>query len=680
MRHPSFSVVTFTVCLLATAGAIVAVTRRYIPRPAENAMGSAREDFLNQARYQRIPWRELNANALSEARRTNRPILLVIGIPESALARRIDREAFGDSELAAYVARNFVAVRVDGQHQSEWPAALLPITRLRMRFMPEFQAWVLDSQGRTFDLIAVQQGRPPLRRETVFAALRRAVERHAQGFPPDQAPGLAQSLDLEGLMSASGPPLPDFQRYTEAMVGRVDANDGLAETAGFQPLQPNLYRYLGDVGRRFEMRRSLDRICLSPMMDVVGGGFYRLAAAPDLLRTTFDKQTVSNAEMAAALAHAAAIFGDEGYAEAARLALRALDEDVGLDRGIAAGIIGDEDRAMRSRTDSLSLAFVREQFDAEERGFLLNDLNVGRSDNRQRVPYVTDLRRLFDPRMPRIRERLRELRPVNPDAVIRSRLLHIEAYAVARMFEAARILGDQHSLARAEARRIALEDFRDGAILRNDADQPGEAANFLGYLAFADAMLHSYLATGNAVDFELGMATLRQARELYRLEDTELYAVANRPSERLTLVDARAPQIADDSHESATATFIRLAHAYGRLSEDPIWTGYAFRAMEQVTAAIAGLPSPKLAGYYRASASLRDGRIFATVGADAVELASRLAKRQPSRIVAPAVGPALASLKGRAPGIYVIEGGRASGPYTFDEASRRFGIHLESGS
>ncbi|HEY0867856.1 MAG TPA: DUF255 domain-containing protein, partial [Fimbriimonas sp.] len=153
MRKPSFKVVTNVVILLTILGVLTKNLQPYIRRQPRNALANEKEAFLRQAAFQSIQWKRNSSSAFSQARHEGKPILFLIGAPWSTLARRVDQRVFRDPDVARFLNRNYICIRVDASEDRKWLSAFLPYSRMTHGLAPGFQAWILDPQARLIDLI-----------------------------------------------------------------------------------------------------------------------------------------------------------------------------------------------------------------------------------------------------------------------------------------------------------------------------------------------------------------------------------------------------------------------------------------------------------------------------------------------------------------------------------------------
>jgi hypothetical protein len=214
------------------------------------------------------------------------------------------------------------------------------------------------------------------------------------------------------------------------------------------------------------------------------------------------------------------------------------------------------------------------------------------------------------------------------------------------------------------------------------------APEFLGdYLAYADAALQDYLATGRVVSLRNGAAVLERALQLFAGETPGAFRAGLQPESGVLPGSVSAPEILDSSRESLTACLIRLCSAYGRLllshgrEGDPglllLRTAFASTAL---FAAIAEQLGVFAASYVCAAAAVADDAFAVAVGPNARELSDALFRLRPTRLVAPAFGPVRVELQGAAPGLYVIRRGVAAGPMSVEQAAQAMPVAFDVGN
>src|ERR1700731_2927664 len=80
---------------------------------------NAKSEFLRRAAEQPVDWYPFGTEALTRAKQTNKPILVDVGASWCPFCRSMDRDGYNNSEIAEFINRHFVAVRIDYDAQPE---------------------------------------------------------------------------------------------------------------------------------------------------------------------------------------------------------------------------------------------------------------------------------------------------------------------------------------------------------------------------------------------------------------------------------------------------------------------------------------------------------------------------------------------------------------------------------
>jgi uncharacterized protein YyaL (SSP411 family) len=94
-----------------------------------NHLGNASSPYLRQHADNPIDWWEWGAEALAEAERTGRPILLSVGYAACHWCHVMAEESFTDPKVAAVVNAHFVAIKVDREERPDIDQVFLKATQ-----------------------------------------------------------------------------------------------------------------------------------------------------------------------------------------------------------------------------------------------------------------------------------------------------------------------------------------------------------------------------------------------------------------------------------------------------------------------------------------------------------------------------------------------------------------------
>ncbi|RYG31976.1 DUF255 domain-containing protein, partial [bacterium] len=637
--RPAFTVSSGVLTLLAALAVVTVHQRQNIPPRPPNGLAKSTDPFLWQARFSPVDWQVYGDSPFLSARQSGRPILLFIGSPFSAICRSIDK-SLEDETLAAYVQRNFVAIRIDGRLRTEWSTAILPLQQLQEGTLPGAQLWVLDPQGRVVDGV-LQSDRK--RTTDVDGILQGLIEASRKYEGRSEKPTDMQAEERNVLVNGSRASFPNIASYSNAVSTAILDGDGRFPSADQQEPLANLIRFLTVSGQTDALSRFLDRILYSNLSDGLDGGFYRSTRGASLEKNQFDKDTSENAELAAAIAASANLTGREDWRKLARGTFDWIATGCFGESGLSPGRISDAGRNGRSARSSFASYRLRDILTPEQKEFAENEMGLNVGANPQLSPHPIRPSSVLDPRWGEVQSLLRTRTETEP-RLIRQRILSIEAHSSARLLETARLLGDPERLAKALAISETLRDyFENGELLARTGEIRSEPATLHGYLAYSDDGLQDYLATGNVPAFERGLEILSKGLKRFATSSSGVYnSFIPDPAMKLGIRGADVPQIEDAWVESLSARSLRLLHAYGRLLRPKPKGIELERNAEAVLerfADIASLSHVRTAGYFTAAGAIVDEDFAISVGPNALELAQALERRCPARLVAPAFGP-----------------------------------------
>lgn len=680
MYKPSFGVVTSVLTVLCVVAGVAHVLAPHIPPIKPNRMEYENETFLLQGQHESVDWRPLSMESMAAARRAGRPILMVVGTPTSHVGQILDRDAFTDREIASYLRRNYTCLRVDGGANPQWLNAFLPFSRIRVGFQPDLQLWALDPGGTPFDFVGRAQADQQFDEGGIMPALIEIRRKYDGIGSTDRLPGSEmQANDLAMLDNLVGSAVP-FSKYRHSLEGAADSNTGGFSTRGLAGLYPLAWRYFLMAGDLADFNLVVDRTLTSPFVDLLDGGFFHtVGQVADVPWVEFDKTCVENADAMLALAQAEALapnpnrrwFLDETWNF---LATRAWNGE-----SFYFGQTGQEGAKRRSPRYSFAPRRLRDILPDPLRSWATENLGLDVARYPQAAPFP--VQSSLDPAL--LGPTLKALRAAEgpPPDMVEAGLAEASLNCVARAIQTARILGERDRVKTAVGWLEAMEDLRSGDDVMRRLDDPFPKLGYLGdYLAYADARLQDYLATGRVRSLELGLNVMRKARSRFADARPGVWRLTS-SDDPSPLRDVDVPEIVDNLRESCTARVIRLSLAYGRLlgdSDEGLRMRNDAHAAVNLFGAMALEGGPSTAGYFCAAAEAIDEAHAIAIGPKAQALADEMARRVPTRLVAPAFGMVRQDLQSRKPGIYVIRG-KPIGPLTVEKAAAILSPRLDLG-
>lgn len=672
MQKPSFVVVTWvvvTLCFLAFGGRVVS---RYLPGPPTVETQGETVRRLVDREDRRIPWLPLSPEVFAEARSRNVPVLLFVGVPYEATSRRIREALFRSPEEQAMLRRGFVCTYVDADESPDLANAFFPLSRVESGPAMRGRLLVLDGEGRVFSeypVGSIVDPLPSLRRSVASLA---AIAREYAATPPDEADAVEsavrQTREVEALDRLIGRPFdPDASRQALRSTADLRAG-GFRRGSVLEPI-PIAWRAQLLLGEEEVVRTMLDRLLTSPMQNLAGGGLFDVGTF-DGTRAfpTFDQSVARLGDTAVVLASLYRTTGEKGYGAFARDAIEgALRRFRSPEGTLWAGSVGETDGRGRSSLWSFSARSLREKVPDEPiREWMQQRLNLRPGDNPSMNPHLSRVdQRSSLAQLPERLEQLRRAQDVE-EVFAGPGMLDHTGYALARLLEAARLLGDQALIERCMALVFGLEVFRAADDVNHQVlpgiRTPGQLPD---YLAFADAMLHGALATGDPSLFDTGLRVLRRAIFLFGSGNPATYRLVATPS--FGVRGANPPEVLDGRRESATAMLARLAWAYGICANAPDLVKTGTEVSERYSALAAEL-GPYAAGVLAAGALQSDPVWFVVKGPGATDRVRKLEAVRPLRPVAIHNEALFPQLKGRPDGVYRVVGSLVEGPFELDEA------------
>ncbi len=666
MQRPGFGIVTGVVVILAALAFLSRALLGTIPKGPENRLAIEQSDYLQQGAHQAIDWYPLTETPFVEARRKDKPVMFVVGNACSSTGRFLDNVVFPAPELRGYIAQNFICVRVDSLDYPEFANAYLPITRGaandsgRAGIPTDLQVWFLTPAGELFGYTAQTSVLIPFDQSSFLQRLVAAVDQFDRIRKRLSEAGQEQRADIAKVRSEAPGMTPDFAAFGDLLASATGRSGGFPLN-GFQRLWPNAWRYQLLCGRYEEYAQSISRAVHSPLVDVLDGGFFSRSASLDWHGISYDKLAAENAGMLRTLTLGGLLMRDPDQMWLARRTFDSLAGEFVQAGYIAAGRIGDEDSGGRSARSSFSPRRMRELMgDNADREWLHQNFGLRVETNPQMSPILRSiaLAREQPPVFDRYVAALLKSAPAPKFTGLGQ--LDSGGFAVARLLESARLMGDRDRMSRAETLFLQLDGFRTVDDVRHSTSPTARLHGYLGdYLAFADASFQYFLVTGNDLALQNGAAVLKRGLFLYAGKTQGEYDLSPPPDTKLAPQDTDSPEIVDNSHESCTAMVIRLCSAYARAGIAPELKQVADDTFARFSS-IASQLGPFAAGYYCAALDVPDSVFACVAGAGAVEKASAIAAEAPTRLVIPAVG-GLAKRLGK-PGIYVIADASVQGP------------------
>ncbi|MBE0533393.1 MAG: thioredoxin domain-containing protein [Rhodospirillales bacterium] len=290
---------------------------------SQNLLSRETSPYLLQHKLNPVHWRAWGPEALAEARRLNRPILLSVGYAACHWCHVMAHESFEDDSTASVMNAHFVNIKVDREERPDIDL----IYQSALALMGEQGGWPLTMfltpagepfWGGTYFPKQSRYGRPAF-----VDVLRRVAEVHTE-----EAEAIRQNVAAlrDGLARLARPAAggglgrADLDAAAQVALIDVDTHHGGTHGAPKFP-QPGFFRFLwrahrrtGEATFREAVTTTLDALCQGGIYDHLGGGFARYSTDAFWLVPHFEKMLYDNAQLLDLLAEVWRATGSPLYA------------------------------------------------------------------------------------------------------------------------------------------------------------------------------------------------------------------------------------------------------------------------------------------------------------------------------------------------------------------------------
>ncbi len=278
-----------------------------------NRLGDETSPYLLQHAHNPVHWWPWGEEALAEAQRTNRPILLSVGYAACHWCHVMAHESFESPEVAAVMNELFVNIKVDREERPDVDAIYMQALHL----LGEHGGWPLTMfctpagepfWGGTYFPYPARYGRPSF--VDVLQGVAQAWREKPQDIETNRA-GLLKALRDRAANRAVVPkgdgPLIPMSLLDQVAARLAQECDPVWGGFGQAPKFPSPYVF-ENIWRGWLRGRkdsklfdavtvTLDRMCQGGIYDHLGGGFARYATDVHWLIPHFEKMLYDNAQL-----------------------------------------------------------------------------------------------------------------------------------------------------------------------------------------------------------------------------------------------------------------------------------------------------------------------------------------------------------------------------------------------
>ena len=654
----------------------------------KNRLAQATSPYLLQHQHNPVDWWQWGPDALAEAKRSNRPIMLSVGYAACHWCHVMAHESFEDAATAKVMNELFVNIKVDREERPD----IDQIYMNALHLLGEQGGWPLTMfltpegepvWGGTYFPKDTRYGRP------AFTDILREVSRMFREEPnkieQNRVALLARLADKARPAGKVTIGLKELDAAAAQVGNMIDSMHGGMRGAPKFP-QPAILEMLWRAGQRSgdgkffsAVAHSLERMCEGGIYDHLGGGFSRYSVDERWLGPHFEKMLYDNAQLLELLALAYQRSREPLFARRARETVEWLRREMTTAEGAFAASLDADSEGEEGKFYVWSKNEIVELIGPEAGEFFARHYDVTDAGNFEGHNILNRLRsvarseadeaRLLSLRAILLDARAGRVRPGLDDKV----LADWNGLTIAALVNAGIVFDEPSWIAMAKrafdfiAKSMTKDDrlghsYRAGKLLL-----PGLASDFA---AMTRAALALHEATGDRALLEQALIWQHALDAHYADPETGGYFwSADDASDLLLRPHSTADDATPNPNAVAAQNLVRLAV----LSGDDKWRDKADRLFDGILSAAARNLFSHVALLNALDLRLRDAEIVVT-GTDSDALAAAALKipfitrtvlRAPTAAALPVSHPAREKIKAAPAGAaFVCVGERCSLPVT----------------
>jgi len=607
----------------------------------ENRLAHETSPYLLQHQHNPVDWWPWGPDALNEAKRTRKPILLSVGYAACHWCHVMAHESFENDATARVMNELFVNIKVDREERPD----IDQIYMAALHHLGEQGGWPLTMfltpagepiWGGTYFPPTSRYGRP------AFVDVLQEVARLFREEPEKIEQNRAALMErLEGAARKPGRVtvgIADLDNAAQQLGGIIDPVNGGTRGAPKFPQAP-LFELLWRGGLRTGEARyfgavdiTLHHICEGGIYDHLGGGFARYSVDERWLVPHFEKMLYDNAQLLELLAVAYARLQKPLYRQRAQETVAFVAREMTTGEGAFSASLDADSEGEEGKFYVWSYDAVVKELGSEDGEFFARHYDVTPSGNFEGHNILNRLKpiprsgedekrlavlrtKLFAARAPRVR-------PGLDDKV----LADWNGLMIAGLANTSRILGEPTWLVMAErafafiARAMTRGDRLGHSWRRGQLKFPGLASDFAAMIRAALA-LHE--ATGGQSYLEQALFWQRALDRDYANAEEGTYYLTAADAEGLVIRPASTADEATPNHNALAAqNLIRLSLFTG----DGQWREKADRLIAAIAPVAVDNLYMHMALFNAIDLRLRAAEIVVTgegAGADALLAAAR---------------------------------------------------------
>jgi uncharacterized protein YyaL (SSP411 family) len=552
MKNPSFSVTALTVSTLAIVAIFKVVTLPHLPPSQIDQLDTLPNNRTMPAPLIEVGWRSSLEEAAQEAKRRNLGLFVLCIDPTSLQARQWETGLFRESELVRVVRRHFIPVKLKIEDEKYLSSLILPLGRTQTYTLPGVNVTALLPDGKLLSHLELTAANPfidfKLMREFLLSA-KEEYEANTALLPKTSELHKKQEIELRRVIqSQSGSKFDATSFYTRLKLDKKNPAAGF-KLGPFFEFRPGVLRIANQKFGKDHAQKLIDQTFQIGLFDPLDGGLFRRTMEDG--KVDVSRDIMANAYAMQVLAEFTLQFRSRESLQWTREIFRFLQSNSADLRSIASDQTADD----RSPRYSITLRKMEAILDPEEKEWLRTNL-LKEDPRHQEFLRPTTAFNTNDPKWLAIRTKLlaklptidRPKSPTSPE---------VEGYTAARMFQTARLFGDEAILKEAQTRSANVYgQVLSGAYL---TDMP-----LTDLLGIVDCATEDFLATRNQVSLASAIKVFRVAMKVASVNGSNIPMVSGDPA----FWQAAAPELCDPGRESLTTIYLRLTDTLAHLLPD----------------------------------------------------------------------------------------------------------------
>jgi hypothetical protein len=346
--------------------------------PRENRLAQATSPYLLQHKHNPVDWWQWGPDALAEAARRNRPIMLSVGYAACHWCHVMAHESFEDEATARVMNELFVNIKVDREERPD----IDQIYMNALHLLGEHGGWPLTMfltpkgepvWGGTYFPKDSRYGRPAF--TDILREVSRLFREEPDKIEQNRVALLARLADKARPAGKVTIGLKELDTAAAQLGNMFDSvNGGLRGAPKFP--QPGILEMLWRAGLRtgdkkfFEtVEHSLERMSEGGIYDHLGGGFSRYSVDERWLVPHFEKMLYDNAQLLELLALAFQHSGNPLFAQRARETVSWLQREMTTPEGAFAASLDADSEGEEGKFYVWSLDEVKAALGADADAF-----------------------------------------------------------------------------------------------------------------------------------------------------------------------------------------------------------------------------------------------------------------------------------------------------------------------